>query len=154
LLHFVGIAHRGEEKAKNLPYGDQRRPRDRPRAGDRAKCVPRRAGRRVQPEREGRIDGVDPQDRDDGYTVLLIEHDMRVVMGVTTASRAGVRSEDRRRLPAEIREDPKVIAAYLGCPMTNSNDTVQRRLFAAVACTTTSRRSARCSFEFVIGHPR
>ena len=118
LLHFVGIAHRGGEKAKNLPYGDQRRLEiaralatepmllclDEPAAGFNAG------------EKAALIELIN-KIRDDGYTVLLIEHDMRLVMGVT--DRIVVLEFGRKiaeGVPSQIREDPAVIAAYLGVP--------------------------------------
>lgn len=118
VLRFVGIAHRGEEKAKNLSYGDQRRLEIARALATEPKllCLDEPAAGFNPSEKAALIDLIQAI-RDRGYTVLLIEHDMRLVMGVT--DRIVVLEFGRKiaeGLPSEIREDPAVVAAYLGVP--------------------------------------
>jgi branched-chain amino acid transport system ATP-binding protein len=118
LLEFMGIADRADDAAKNLPYGYQRRLEicralateptllclDEPAAG-------------FTPAEKVELMGLIRTIRDRGYTVLLIEHDMSLVMGVT--ERIVVLDFGKKiaeGTPEEVRNNPAVIAAYLGAP--------------------------------------
>jgi branched-chain amino acid transport system ATP-binding protein len=116
LLDLVGIKARHDELASNLSYGDQRR-LEIARAmatGPKLLCLDEPAAG-FNPAEKVRLMELIRTVRDEGYTVLLIEHDMRLVMGVTDRI---VVLEFGQKIaegtPAEIRDNPAVIAAYLG----------------------------------------
>ncbi len=118
LLEFVGIGARATEKARNLPYGDQRRLEIARALATEPKllCLDEPAAGFNPAEKVALMDLI-RKIRADGYTVLLIEHDMRLVMGVT--DRIVVLEFGKKiaeGLPAEIRDNPAVVAAYLGVP--------------------------------------
>ena len=116
LLEFMGLTRVSGELARNLPYGDQRRLEIARALATRPKllCLDEPAAG-FNPAEKAKLMDLIRKIRDQGYTVLLIEHDMRLVMGVT--DRIVVLEFGRKiaeGLPAEIRDNPAVVAAYLG----------------------------------------
>lgn len=116
LLDIVGIKADPDDLAANLSYGDQRRLEIARAMGTEPKllCLDEPAAG-FNPMEKQRLMELIRRVRDEGYTVLLIEHDMRLVMGVT--DRIVVLEFGRKiaeGVPAEIRDNPAVIAAYLG----------------------------------------
>jgi branched-chain amino acid transport system ATP-binding protein len=116
LLRFMGLGKQADELAANLSYGDQRRLEIARAMATRPKliCLDEPAAGFNPQEKRVLMDLI-RKVRDQGFTVLLIEHDMRLVMGVTDRI---VVLEFGKKIaegaPAEIRDNPAVIAAYLG----------------------------------------
>ena len=131
LLKYMGLVGRGDLLARNLPYGDQRRleiaralankPRilllDEPTAG-------------MNPQESAETMRLIQRIRDDlGITILLIEHDMRVVMGIServTVLDYGAKIAEGTT--DEIQRNPQVIEAYLGRGAATGLETISSDL--------------------------
>jgi branched-chain amino acid transport system ATP-binding protein len=117
LLDFVGLSDKGDEISRNLPYGDQRRVEiARALASDPKLVLLDEPTAGMNPNESAEAMSLFRRIRDErGVTVVLIEHDMRVVMGISEKiSVLDYGQKIAEGSPVDIRTNPRVVEAYLG----------------------------------------
>lgn len=117
LLDYVGLKHSANEISKNLPYGAQRKLELARAMASRPKLIlldEPKAG--MNPKETDEMMGLIRRLRDDyNITILLIEHDMKLVMQISdTIHVLDYGTKIAAGTPEEIRKNPRVIEAYLG----------------------------------------